>query len=205
LPDGTIMEGLKSLRKDNTGYDLRHLMIGSEGTLGVITAARLSLHERPAEVVVALMAVADPAAALDLLWEMRTRFGELVSAFELIDPTGVTFLRETMPDFAVPPVGDWPWIVLVELGGGAGAALEDRFETAVEDLATSGLVQDGLIAQSQTQANTFWGMRETIPSANRLVGAIASHDISVPVSAVPSFIATNADDPRQSGRFWRVI
>lgn len=188
MADGSIVHGLKSLRKDNTGYDLRHLMIGAEGTLGLITAARLSLAEKPKETVVGLLQVDAPDAALALLSHMRATFGELVSAFELIDATGVGFILETMPDCALPPVESWRWMVLIELGAGAKANLMDRFEAAMEQALESDLIIDGLVAQSDAQAAVFWNMRESIPQANKLVGAIASHDISVPVSKVPAFI-----------------
>ncbi len=188
MADGSVIHGLKSLRKDNTGYDLRHLMIGAEGTLGLITAARLSLAEKPQETVVALLQVDTPHAALSLLTRMRAQFGELISAFELIDATGVAFIRETMRDCALPPVENWRWMVLIELGAGAEANLQTRFEGAMEQAFEAEMILDGLIAQSETQAGVFWNMRETIPQANKRVGAIASHDISVPVSKVPAFI-----------------
>jgi len=149
LADGTIVRGLKSLRKDNTGYDLRHLLIGSEGTLGVITAARLRLFPKPVEVVTGLLDVGSPADALQLLRRLQAIFGEMVSAFELIDATGVAFIRETMPTVSLPPVGDGKWKVLVELGGGIGSGLADRFEGALAGAMEAELVQDGHLAQSQ--------------------------------------------------------
>ncbi len=188
LADGTIIRGLKSLRKDNTGYDLRHLLIGSEGTLGVITAARLRLFPKPVDIVTGLLDVNSPADALLLLRRLQVVFGETISAFELIDATGVAFLRETMPDVVLPPVGAGKWKVLVELGGGIGSDLASRFEEALGDVMEEGLVQDGHLAQSEAQRQTIWNMRETIPEANRLIGAIASHDISIPIGRVPEFI-----------------
>ncbi len=187
-PDGRIWNGLTRLRKDNTGYDLRNLMIGSEGTLGLITAAALKLAPRPAAEGTALMAVADPAAALALLSMARARMGEGVSAFELMHRTGFDFLREALPDMRQP----WPeppeWVVLIDIGLGAGldvnAALEGLFEQALEE----GLVDDGMIAQSEQQRADFWELREQIPEANRRIGAISSHDISLPLSVIPEFI-----------------
>jgi FAD/FMN-containing dehydrogenase len=192
LPDGRIWHGLKRLRKDNTGYDLRNLLIGSEGTLGVITAAALRLAPRPAGEGTALMSVAGPQAALDLLALARDHMGEGVSAFELMHRQGLDFLAETLPDirqpFAVPP----EWFVLIDVGLARGldpaGALEALFAEGVE----AGLVSDGVIAQSQAQRHAFWEVREQIPEANRRIGSIASHDISLPLSAIPAFVARGA-------------
>ncbi len=189
LADGRVWHGLKRLRKDNTGYDLRHLMIGSEGTLGVITAASLRLAPLPAEQGAALMVVESPAAALDLLALAQARLGEGISAFELIGGMGLAFLRETMPQVR-QPFGQPPdWMVLIDLGlpegGDPGRALEGVFEAAAE----AGLVSDGVIAASLAQRAEFWSLRESIPEANRHIGAISSHDISVPLSEIPAFIA----------------
>ncbi|THH37259.1 FAD-binding oxidoreductase [Aliishimia ponticola] len=188
LPDGTVWHGLSRLRKDNTGYDLRNLLIGSEGTLGVITAAALKLWPLPRATGTALMAVASPQAALKLLAMARDMLGDGVSAFELMHRQGFEFLTETLPDvrqpFAEPP----EWTVLIDLGlparQSASGALEELFGAALE----AGLVDDGLIAQSEAQAAEFWSVREHIPEANRRIGSVSSHDISVPLSAIPEFI-----------------
>jgi len=126
LPDGSVHHGLKTLRKDNTGYDLRHLLIGAEGTLGVITAASLRLFPRPGEVVTAMLAVPSPAAALALMHRLRARI-EGVSAFELISGTGIAFVRAGWPDRVDPLAGDPPWRVLVEATGPSEAGLAGRF------------------------------------------------------------------------------
>lgn len=187
--DGQIWQGLKRLRKNNMGYDLRHLMIGSEGTLGVITAASLRLVARPARQGAALMVVRDPGAALELLALAQARLGEGISAFELIGGMGLRFLAETMPQVRRPfdPAPDW--MVLIDLGLPEGldpsAALEALFELGVE----AGMVSDGLVAQSQAHRRQFWDLREMLPEANRRIGAISSHDISVPLGSVPEFIA----------------
>ena len=188
LADGTVWHGLKRLRKDNTGYDLRHLMIGSEGTLGIITAASLRLFPRPATVGAALMVVPSPAAALDLLGLAQARFGEAVSAFELIHRQGLAFLAETMPQVRQPFADPPEWFVLIDIGmaqGDPDAALAALFA----DAAAAGCASDGVIAASGAQRDAFWHLREAIPEANRRIGAIASHDISVPIGAVPEFIA----------------
>ncbi len=193
LPNGEVLSDLKTLRKDNTGYDLRHLLIGAEGTLGLITAASFALAEKPAQTTTALLEVASPSAALSVLRGAQNQFGDSVSAFELINREGVRFIEETMPQHVLPPISQAPWHVIVELGAGKGANLQDRFDAALADWSEDGLVQDGFVAQSLTQARTIWSMRETIPEANRLVGAIASHDISVPISDVPRFIDAAAE------------
>ncbi len=188
LADGTIMRGLKSLRKDNTGYDMRHLLVGAEGTLGVITAARLRLFPQPKDIVTGLLNVPSPTAALVILRRLQAEFNEMISAFELIHRTGIDFVEETMPDQPLPPTGDSEWLVLVELGSGTNASLETRANAALEALFEEGLVLDGSLAQSASQRATIWGLRESIPLANRNVGGIASHDISVPISRIPEFI-----------------
>ncbi|PTW50804.1 FAD-binding oxidoreductase [Rhodovulum kholense] len=201
LPDGSILKGLKRLRKDNTGYDLRYLLIGAEGTLGLITAAALKLAPRPARTGAALLAVRDPAAALALLALARDRVGEGISAFELIHRAGFDFIAETLPDLRRPFADPPDWTVLIDLGLGAGqdpgAALEGLFAEAFE----AGLVSDGLVAQSEAQRHDFWMVRESIPLANRRIGAISSHDISVPLSAIPDFIAAAGPALASIGRF----
>lgn len=188
LPDGTIWHGLTRLRKDNTGYDLRNLLIGSEGSLGVITAATLKLFPLPAARATAMLAVPDPEAALSLLALAGDLLGPSVSAFELIARQGLEFLSETglqeRPLFDQPT----PWTVLIELDlsepENPSAPLERLFEAAAD----RGLVTDGLIAQSEAQRIAFWNARELLPEANRHIGAISSHDIAVPLGAIPQFI-----------------
>jgi FAD/FMN-containing dehydrogenase len=189
LPDGTLFNGLTRLRKDNAGYDLRHLLIGSEGTLGVITAASLRLFPRPAARVVAMLAVPSPAAALDLLALAGQRVAGLVSGFELIHRTGFDFLAETMPELRAPfdPLPDW--LVLLELELPAGLEPEVTMASLYDAASGAGLVQDGVIATSEAQAAALWHLREAIPLANRQIGAVSSHDISLPLSAIPGFVA----------------
>ena len=188
LPDGSIVHGLKRLRKDNTGYDLRGLLIGAEGTLGIITGAMLKLFPRPAATGAAMVVVPGPAEALSLLALARDRIGEGVSAFELIGRNSYVFMAETMPDVRLPlPLPDWS--VLIDLGlssGDPAAVLEDLLGEAME----RDLVADGVIAASEAQRQAFWAFRESIPEANRRIGAISSHDISVPLSRLADFIAT---------------
>ena len=200
LPDGSILCGLSPLRKNNTGYDIRHLLIGAEGTLGIITAATLKLVPRPVRTGAAMLVVRDPAAALDLLNLARDRIGEAVSAFELIGRMGLDFLTATMPEVR-RPLGNPEWCVLIDLGMGAtgdpARALEGLFEAAFE----AGLVSDGVVAQSEQQRAAFWQVRESIPEANRRIGAVSSHDISVPIAAIPGFIAEGAEAIARIGAF----
>ncbi|MEM8731510.1 MAG: FAD-binding oxidoreductase [Pseudomonadota bacterium] len=189
LPNGEIWHGLKRLRKDNTGYDLRHLLIGAEGTLGVITAAALKLSPRPATLATAFVAVPDPAAALSLLALAREQVGDAVSAFELMHRRGFEFLTQTLPQIRLPWDSAPDWSVLLELGLSAGSDADAMLATLFETALDRGLVTNGTIAQSGAQRDAFWAVRENIPQANRLIGAVASHDISLPLGSVPAFIA----------------
>ncbi len=188
MPNGNVMNTLSPLRKDNTGYDLRHLLIGAEGTLGVITAASLRLFPKPAATGAAMMVVPSPEAAIALLRLAQRRIGDAISAFELIGQQGLLFLDEVGPDVRQPFDVRPEWTCLIDLGiseaGAPETALEDLFAEAFEaDLAT-----DGVIAQSEAQRDAFWALRENIPAANRRIGAVSSHDISVPVAQIPTFI-----------------
>ena len=187
LADGSIWHGLKRLRKDNTGYDLRNLLIGAEGTLCILTAATLRLYPRPARMGTALLALRSPADALALLALAGDRLGGMVQAFELMGREGFAFLDEAgfglhMPFAAVPD-----WAVLIEVG--LPAALDPEAELAALYEAAGDLVLDGVIAQGAAQRAALWHLRETIPLANRRIGAVASHDISLPLGHVPAFIA----------------
>lgn len=188
LPDGRIWNGLTRLRKDNTGYDLRNLLIGSEGTLGVITAAALKLFPIPAGQGTALAVVPSPRAALDLLSLVRDRVGEAVSSFELLSGQGLEFIKDVMPQLRRPfnPAPDW--MVLIDLGLPAGLDPQEAFEAIFEQAWEAELVSDALIAQNQTQAAEFWDVRENFPEANRMIGSVSSHDISLPLSNLPEFI-----------------
>ena len=188
LPDGRIWNGLTRLRKDNTGYDLRNLLIGSEGTLGVITAAALKLFPVPAGQGTALAVVPDPRAALTLLSLVRDHVGEAVSSFELISGEGLRFLEQKLPQIRRPfdPAPDW--MVLIDLGLPAGLDPQTVLETIFAEAWEKELVSDALIAQNRAQADAFWEVREQIPEANRLIGSVSSHDISLPLSNLPDYI-----------------
>lgn len=189
LPDGSLWNGLTRLHKDNAGYDLRHLLIGAEGSLGVITAASLKLFARPAQYCTAMFAVTDPQAALELFTLTRDRVGPELSAFELIGRQGLEFLGEVGPEVQMPFANVPDWMVLIDIGamrwGDAEKTLEELFVAASE----RGLVQDGVVAQSQAQRARLWRLRESIPEANRRIGSISSHDISVPIGSIAEFIA----------------
>ena len=188
LADGSVLGGLKRLRKDNTGYDLRHLLIGAEGTLGIITAAVLRMVPRPAVSVTAMLVVDSPSSALRLLTLCQSRVPGMVSAFELIKRTGFEFLAEKMPEVGCPFPAAPDWCVLLELGLPSVFEAEEVMAGLYAEADEAGLVQDGVIAASEAQRQGLWRIRESIPEANRLVGAVSSHDISLPLSAVPEFI-----------------
>ncbi len=201
LPDGQIWNGLTRLRKNNTGYDLRHLLIGAEGTLGIITAAALKLFARPAKTGTALLVVNSPAAALDLLGLARDQLGEMISAFELIDGQGFDFLAETMPEVRLPFVEAPEWCVLIELGLAADMDPSGALETLFAEASEAGLVTDGLIGQSAGQSADFWNIRESLPEANRRIGSVSSHDISVPLGAIPEYIKSAGEQIGKIGEF----
>ncbi|SMO62913.1 FAD-binding oxidoreductase [Paracoccus laeviglucosivorans] len=187
LPDGSVIHDLKRLRKDNTGYDLRDLLIGAEGTLGIITAASLRLVVPPAATGVAMLQVPSPDAALTLLSLAEGRMAGGVTSFELISGQGLAFLAEKLPEIRQPLPGA-EWSVLLEVGLPEGLPSDTALEGLLTDAMERGLVTDGVIAQSGQQAADFWNLREHLPEGNRRIGAIASHDISLPLSEIAGFI-----------------
>ena len=201
LPNGDILHGLSRLRKDNVGYDLRDLLIGSEGTLGVITAASLKLFRPVVEEATAFLAVASPKAACDLLEYFRNRFGHLLSAFELIHRCAFEFVEETIPGVKTPFRPAPAWSVLVEVGSEFSCGLPKLFEVAAADALDRGLAVDGILAASVAHRQEFWRFREALPEANRRMGALSSHDISVPLSAIPEFIDRTSASLTRIGQF----
>ncbi|QPZ89885.1 FAD-binding oxidoreductase [Thioclava electrotropha] len=191
LADGTVISGLKHLRKDNTGYDLKDLLIGSEGTLGIITAATLRLFPRPAAVGTAMMVVESPAAALELLELAEARMPGCVSAFEMISGQGLRFLDEVGPEVHQPFEARPDWSVLIEIGLPEGLAPEEALAELFE--AAEGLVSDGVIASSESQRAEMWSLRESLPEANKRIGSISSHDISLPLPKLAAFIEEARD------------
>lgn len=187
LPDGSILHGLKTLRKDNTGYDLRNLLIGAEGTLGIITGAALKLFPRPGTTMTTMLSATGPETAITLLRMLQDRLGDNVTAFELIKEQGIAFLR-SWPDFRDPLAGNPQWRVLAEVTGPAESGLEARFERAMADAFDQGLATDGVMAASESQREELWAIRERLPEGNRRIGAIISHDIALPIARIPEFI-----------------
>ena len=190
LPKGQVWDGLTSLRKDNAGYDLKNLFIGSEGTLGIITAAALKLSRRPVETATALLGVGSPSAALELFGEFQERFGGLISAFELISGVGFEFQELTMPGFKWPLETRPDWMVLVELSSEVSMELEEMIVEAAGSAADRSIVTDGAFAASRRQQNEIWKLREAVPEANRRIGAVSTHDVSVPIGSVGEFLET---------------
>ncbi|AML50270.1 FAD-binding oxidoreductase [Falsihalocynthiibacter arcticus] len=188
LPSGQIWNGLTRLRKDNTGFDLRNLMIGSEGALGVITAAALKLYPRPAENGTGVFVVEDPTAALALLNLAQTIAPSEVSAFELIHKTGLEFLSEKLPDVRQPFENKPEWMVLIDLGTARGRDPDALLERLFEEGHAAGLISDGAIAQNEAQRRQFWEVRERIPQANKAIGSIVSHDVSLPLGSIAAFV-----------------
>ena len=189
LPDGTVWDGLRALRKDNTGYDLKHLFVGAEGTLGIITAAVLKLFPRPRSQATAIVAVADPHAALTLLAFLRDRVGDRVTGFELISRICLDLVFRHVPGTRDPFAKGHRWYVLVELSDStAGDTLSALFEQALGEAAEAGRIDDGVIAASGAQRAEFWKLRESISEAQKLDGVSIKHDVSVPVSRVPELI-----------------
>jgi len=189
LADGSVLGGLRPLRKDNTGYDLRNLLVGSEGTLGVITAAAMKLFTLPGETVTAMLAVPSPEAAVELLHRLRERLGDGVTAFELIAAQGPAWLAHFFPEKPDPLTGSPAWRVLVEASGPAGGGLAERAEAVLGEVLEAGLATDGAVAASEAQARHMWWMRETLPECNYRIGSVSSHDVSLPLSRIGRFIA----------------
>ena len=188
LPDGSIFNGIKRLRKDNTGYNISNLLVGSEGTLGIITAATLRIRSKPVEVETAFIAVTDPTVALTILRRLLGKLGHVVSAFELIHRQGLDFLYEAGIEFTEPLASHPQWMVLLECAGGGNSSLKANLEHLLADAFDEGLISDAVLAQNEAQRQAFWHIRESIPEANRRIGTISSHDISVPVSRIHEFI-----------------
>ena len=186
LPDGRIWNGLRGLRKDNTGYDLKQLFLGAEGTLGIITAAVLRLHPKPSASATAWIALETSAAAMELLAFLRARLGERLSAFELVSRACVEAVLAFAPGTQDPLAQPHPWYVLVEIAdSGEEQPLRERVEKALSEAAERGALADAALAQSGEQARALWRIRETVPEAQF---TNVKHDISVPISKTAEFI-----------------
>lgn len=186
LPNGSVFSELSPLRKNNTGYDIRHLLIGSEGTLGVITAATLALKSRDPEAATVLGAVVSPAAAVALLHHLRASLGECLCGVELMSDFGLDLVTAKFPALHNPVRHMAPWYLLIEATGSAG--LRARIEVALAEAMKNNLLVNAVIAESQAQSDALWALREHTPEANRLTGTVCNSDTSVPISKVDAFI-----------------
>jgi FAD/FMN-containing dehydrogenase len=194
LADGRVMDTLTGLRKDNTGYDIKSLFLGAEGTLGVITAACLKVYPALQSRATAFVAVRDPAAAVSLLGALRQASGDCVTSFELIPRIGVELTTRHIPGVVDPLSAASRWYVLCELSSARAPSpdteepLEVLLQESLERALKDGWISDAAVAQNERERDAFWRLRESIPEAQRKEGASLKHDISVPVSQVPRFI-----------------
>ena len=188
LPDGRVWDSLRSLRKNNTGYDMKHLFIGAEGTLGLITAAVLKLFPRPRQLVTAWVGVPSPAAAVAVLTRLRDKMGDRVTAFELISHSSLELVLRHIPACRAPLPTPSPWQILIELSDTFDHTLPEAIEETFADAISADEISDAVIAHNEKQASALWALRENIPEAQKIEGHSIKHDISVPVSQLPAFI-----------------
>jgi FAD/FMN-containing dehydrogenase len=188
LPDGQIFHGLKRLRKDNTGYDLKQLLIGAEGTLGVVTAATLKLFPLPASTAVAMAGVTSARRALSLLELAKQETGAGLEAFEMISSLGMALVVRHVPGSRAPLEGDHAWFILMEITSCEEGAAERSLERVLTQALETGLIEDAVVAQTKAQAKAFWALRENQSAGQKAEGPAWKNDISVPVSAIPAFL-----------------
>ena len=189
LPDGGLFEGLSALRKDNRGYDLRQVLVGAEGTLGIVTAASLRLIPAVGARAVAWVGLATPQAALALLRRLESVTGEAIESFEIVPAVALALVLRHIEGTRVPLEGAHAWHVLIEATAPAGAPdPAEALGAALADAIGAGLVEDAVIAASEAQAEALWKLRESISEAERIDGMAAKHDISVAVSQMPAFL-----------------
>ncbi len=189
LPDGELFDGLSALRKDNRGYDLRQLLVGAEGTLGIVTAASLRLIPAFGARAVAWVGLATPQAALALLRRLEGATGEAMESFEIVPQAALDLVLRHVPGTRAPLAGTHPWHVLIESTAPAGAPDPgDALGAALADAIEAGQIEDAAIAASEAQAEALWKLRESISEAERVDGMAAKHDISVAVSQMPAFL-----------------
>lgn len=197
LPDGRLWNGLRGLRKDNTGYDLKHLFIGSEGTLGIITAAVLKLYPAVRSRTTAWVALPSPQAAVALIGRMRALCGDRLTGFELMSRQSVAFVLRHVPGCSDPFTEEHPWYVLIELSDTLPEApLNTMLESGLGAAFEEGEALDAVVASSEAQVAALWKLREGISEAQNHEGPSLKHDISVPVSSIAAFIA-QADERLQ--------
>jgi FAD/FMN-containing dehydrogenase len=189
LADGRVFSHLRALRKDNTGYDLTGLFVGSEGTLGIITAATLKLWPQPRSTATAFVAVADVAAAVALLERLGSTAGERINSFELLPRSAVELTLRHIDGVANPLAGEHDWYVLCELSSFSDEALDGLLEAALAEASAAGLVREAVLCASERQRAQLWRLRENVPEAQRRAGPSLKHDISVPIAALSDFVA----------------
>lgn len=188
LPTGEVLDDLRKLKKDNTGYDLKNLFVGAEGTLGVITAAVLKLFPKPKGMELAWVGLESPAAALNLFSLASDRAGGALTAFELVADIAMGFSARHIPG-VVRPLEGWPWYVLMEISSGRSSEdARDLIEHILSEGFEAGLARDAVIASSLGQAAAFWKLRESLSESQRPEGVSIKHDISVPIASIPAFI-----------------
>lgn len=188
LADGRIWRGLRKLKKDNTGYDLRHIFIGAEGTLGIITAAVLKLFPAPRAVETAFVGLNSPQDALKLLNLLQSRAGNNVTSFELMARIGIEFDLKHLSGARDPLAASHPWYVLLELSSPEAKGLRETLESALSDAAEKNIVQDAAFATSDAQRTAFWKLRTGLTETQKPEGGSIKHDVSVPVADVPAFL-----------------
>lgn len=188
LADGRVWNGLRTLKKDNTGYDVRDLMIGSEGTLGIITAAALKLLPRPPETATAVVALPTPQAALRFFRLSEDRVGSALTAFEFWSRRAMDFSLAYMSNTRDPFSAPNPWYALVELSGGESSRVTESLEALLTDALQDGLITDAAIAASVQQQRGFWSLRESFSEAQKGAGGSIKHDISGPIARIPEFL-----------------
>jgi FAD/FMN-containing dehydrogenase len=189
LADGQVWNGLKALKKDNTGYDLKDLFIGSEGTLGIITAAVLKLFPRPAETATALVALSGLDKALELFSLASDHAGGNLTAFEFMQRIVIELVLRHIEGTREPLVGAYPWYVLLEISGlKADGTAQAQMERLLQDAIEESIIVDATLATSLAQARAFWKLRESVSEAQKPAGGVIKHDISVPVARIPEFI-----------------
>ncbi|WNO53196.1 FAD-binding oxidoreductase [Stakelama saccharophila] len=189
LPDGSVHDGLSPLKKDNRGYDLNQLLIGAEGTIGVVTAANLRLVPAIESRAVAWVGLDSPMAALDLLRRMEAR-STMIESFEIIPGDSLSLVLKHIPDTRAPLASEHAWHVLIEVvrTDGRGQEPQAVLEESLADALETGLITDAALAQNEGQADDFWKLRHSLSEAERASGPAVQHDISVPVSAMPRFM-----------------
>lgn len=200
LPDGRVWDGLRGLRKDNTGFDMKQMFIGSEGTLGIVTAAVLKLFPSLRSHAVAWVALPTADAAVTLLERCRSACGDALTSFELMSRTQLDVVYATMPDTRDPLDGTSPWVLLIELADSSPSApLQDAMEAVIGAALEEGLALDAAIPASESQAQALWHIRHIVSEANVRFGTSVTHDISLPISRIPGCLAETEQKLRDAG------